>query len=178
MPLPRLAPIPTPDPVYAHLTDVHRLDHVPASPTEAHPLDHGDASLPADVHRLRHPVPRTHGSLALAHEPEALPAPGPMPDERRLRALAQALAEILAGRRPPQTIQNRLSAPAYASLLRAGKMIDSTRPPWVGVPRVQHPNDDTVEMCALVRCTPRSRVLAARLERRGVQWVLTEFETA
>ncbi len=101
-----------------------------------------------------------------------------MPDERRLRSLAQALAEILAGRRPPQTVQNRLSAPAYASLLRAGKMIDSTRPPWVGVPHVQQPNEDTVEMCALVRCTPRSRVLAARLERRGVQWVLTEFETA
>ncbi|NAS24417.1 hypothetical protein GT755_22350 [Herbidospora sp. NEAU-GS84] len=154
MPLPRLAPIPTPDPMYAHLADVHPL-------------------VPRAEEPPRHPGPLTHGSLALAAE-----LPSPAPDERRLRALAQALAEILAGRRPPQTVQTRLSAPAYASLLRAGKMIDSTRPPWVGVPRVQHPNDDTVEMCALVRCTPRSRVLAARLERRGVQWVLTEFETA
>ncbi len=130
----------------------------------------------AEVRRLPRQVPRTQGSLALAHAPE--PSPGPVPDERRLRALAQALAEILAGRRPPQTIQQHLSGRAYANLLRAGKMIDSTRPPWVGVPRVQHPKDDVVEMCALVRCTPRSRVLAARLERHGVQWVLTEFETA
>ncbi|WP_062344657.1 Rv3235 family protein [Herbidospora yilanensis] len=168
MPLPRLAPIPTPDPVYAHLAEVHPLARLPHAEEPA--------SSPAEAHRPRHPAPPTHGSLALAPEPEAAPAPAL--DERRLRALAQALAEILAGRRPPQTIQNRLSGPAYASLLRAGKMIDSTRPPWVGVPRVQHPNDDTVEMCALVRCTPRSRVLAARLERRGVQWILTEFETA
>ncbi|WP_062438222.1 Rv3235 family protein [Herbidospora daliensis] len=165
MPLPRLAPTPTPDPVYVHSADIDRVSLADAAP-----------SLPVEVHRLRQPAPRTDGSLALAREPE--PAPFPMPDERRLRSLVQALAEILAGRRPPQTIQSRLSAPAYASLLRAGKMIDSTRPPWVGVPRVQQPNDDTVEMCALVRCTPRSRVLAARLERRGVQWVLTEFETA
>ncbi|GAB1820400.1 Rv3235 family protein [Herbidospora sp. RD11066] len=171
MPLPRLAPIPTPDPVYAHdrlLTSVH---------AQGSPADGREEPL-AEIHRIRRPIPRTHGSLALAHEPETAPAPGPVPDERRLRALAQALAEILAGRRPPQTIQDRLSGRAYASLLRAGKMINTTRPPWVGVPRVQHPKDDIVEMCALVRCTPRCHVLAARLERHGVQWVLTEFETA
>ncbi|WP_245657815.1 Rv3235 family protein [Herbidospora mongoliensis] len=175
MSLPRLAPIPAPDPVYAHdraLAEAHHLSRIPGS------LSSDQGGLPAEVHRLHRPIPRTQGSLALAHEPETAPVPGPVLDERRLRGLVQALAEILAGRRPPQTIQDRLSSRAYADLLRAGKMIDSTRPPWVGVPRVQHPKDDVAEMCALVRCTPRSRVLAARLERRGVQWVLTEFETA
>ncbi|WP_061299387.1 Rv3235 family protein [Herbidospora cretacea] len=171
MPLPRLAPIPALDPVYTHERHPADTPHHGTLALPTHP-----ESQPAEVRQFPRQVPGTHGALALAHAPE--PSPGPVPDERRLRGLAQALAEILAGRRPPQTVQQHLSGRAYANLLRAGKMIDSTRPPWVGVPRVQHPKDDVVEMCALVRCTPRSRVLAARLERYGVQWVLTEFETA
>jgi hypothetical protein len=138
--------------------------------------------------------PVTYGSLALARDPHPYPAvaplpvpaaggafcgpPGSVPDERRLRGLGQALAEVLAGRRPPQTVQTRLSGRAYRELVRAGKMIEAERPPLVGLPHVQRPREGAVEMCLLVHCGTRSRVLALRLERYGVQWLVTEFETA
>ncbi|TQS26060.1 Rv3235 family protein [Microbispora sp. KK1-11] len=119
--------------------------------------------------------PGTYGTLALAPTPRR--AATPM-DERRLRGLGQALAEILAGRRPPETVQDRLTERAYRELVRAGKMIDTERPPLTGLPHVQRPRDGVIEMCLLVHCGPRSRVLAVRLERQGVQWLVTDFETA
>ncbi|MFC0862786.1 Rv3235 family protein [Sphaerimonospora cavernae] len=150
-------------------------------------------------------MPMTYGSLALAHVPEA-PAParvpetipqarsaalreavrargtvrarGARPDERHLRCLGQAMAEVLAGRRPAETVQDRLSERAYRELVRAGKMIHAERPPLVGPPHAQWPRDGVAEMCVLVHCGTRSRVLALRLERFGVQWLVTEFETA
>ncbi|WP_449064757.1 Rv3235 family protein, partial [Planomonospora algeriensis] len=98
-------------------------------------------------------------------------------DERRLRALAQALAEILAGRRPPASVARHLTRRAHAELIRTGKIIDGTRPPLAGTPHVSQPRDGVVEMCVLVRCGERARGLALRLERRGVQWLCTDFET-
>jgi hypothetical protein len=165
IPLPRLASVPPADPPY----DDERGPHV-------------------DPHA-------TYGSLALAHEPRVygdhgehgaagareglVIAPrGSAPDERRLRGLGQAMAEILSGRRPPEAVQNRLSERAYRGLVRAGKMIDTQRPPMVGLPHVQQPVEGVVEMCVLVHCGERSRVLALRLERFGVQWLVTDFETA
>ncbi|MEU4571816.1 Rv3235 family protein [Nonomuraea sp. ATR24] len=118
----------------------------------------------------------THGSLALTTL--VWGAPGALPDERRLRQLGQALAEVLAGRRPPETLIDRLTDRAYRELVRAGRMIDSPRPPFVGVPHVKEPRDGAIEMCLLVHCGDRARVLALRLERRGVQWLCTDFETA
>jgi hypothetical protein len=134
-------------------------------------------------------TPETYGSLALAPVQTARPygegrgalimgPPGSLPDERRLRGLGQALAEILSGRRPPDTVQDRLTERAYAELCRAGKMIDTSRPPLVGLPHIQQPRAGSVEMCLLVHCGPRSRALAVRLERYGVQWLVTDFETA
>ncbi|GII53330.1 hypothetical protein Pth03_17190 [Planotetraspora thailandica] len=131
--------------------------------------------------------PLTDGSLALAPDPYGTAAPrgglivsprGSLPDERSLRGLGQALAEILCGRRPPQTVHDRLTERAYRELVRAGKMIETRRPPMVGLPHVQRPSDGTVEMCLLVHCGERSHVLALRLERFGVQWLVTDFETA
>ncbi|GAA0982187.1 hypothetical protein GCM10009555_051670 [Acrocarpospora macrocephala] len=128
--------------------------------------------------------PRTTGSLALAPQPVrdrrplAIGTSGSIPDERRLRGLGQALAEILAGRRPPETIQDRMSERAYTELIRAGKMIETPRAPMVGVPHVQSPRPGAVEMCLLVHCGPRSRALAIRLEKFGAQWLITDFETA
>ncbi|MFC4586456.1 Rv3235 family protein [Sphaerisporangium corydalis] len=139
--------------------------------------------------------PPTQGALALAYDPPDLPphdgpqrgaslssrtggAAGSLPDERRLRSLGQAMAEILAGRRPPSTVADRLTERAYTELVRAGKMIHATRPPLVGLPHVNQPRDGAVEVCALVHCGERSHVLAIRLERHGIQWLCTDFETA
>jgi hypothetical protein len=128
------------------------------------------------------PATATQGALALAYTPQVDPrvwgAPGSLPDERRLRSLGQAVAEILAGRRPPATVADRFTVRAHAELVRAGKMIDTRRPPLVGVPHVKQPREGAVEMCLLVHCGERSHVLAMRLERRGVQWLCTDFETA
>lgn len=103
---------------------------------------------------------------------------GARPGERHLRCLGQAMAEVLTGRRPAQTVQDKLSERAYRELVRAGKMIHTERPPTVGRPHVQWPRDGVAEMCLLVNCGTRNRVLALRLERLGVQWLITEFETA
>jgi hypothetical protein len=103
---------------------------------------------------------------------------GSPPDERRLRSLGQAMAEILAGRRPASSVADRLTERAYAELVRAGKMIHTRRPPMVGLPHVNPPRDGVVEACLLVHCGERSHVLAIRLERHGVQWLCTDFETA
>lgn len=129
----------------------------------------------------RGPEPATHGSLALAPadpRPLVWGPPGSVPDERHLRHLGQALAEILTGRRPPETVSDRLTDRAYAELVRAGRMITAGSRPLVGVPHVTQPSEGAVEMCVLVHCGERSHVLALRLERRGVQWLCTDFETA
>ncbi|MEU9886814.1 Rv3235 family protein [Sphaerisporangium sp. NPDC051011] len=103
---------------------------------------------------------------------------GASPDERGLRGLGQAIAEVLAGRRPPGGVAERLTDRAYAELVRAGRMIDGRRPPVAAAPHVHLPCEGVVEACMLVRCGERSRVLALRVERRGVQWLCTDFETA
>ncbi|GGO75699.1 Rv3235 family protein [Nonomuraea cavernae] len=123
-------------------------------------------------------VPQVRGALALEPRPLVWGPPGSIPDERRLRLLGQALAEVLTGRRPPETVAERLTDQAYRELVRAGRMIESRRPPFAGVPHVKEPRDGAVEMCLLVHCGDRSHVLAVRLERRGVQWLVTDVETA
>ena len=153
--LPRLVPTPQVDPPYD--------DETPGLPL----------APPAP--------PATWGALALAPEPRPVPVPdeaGSPPGGRRLRALAQAVAEVLAGRRPAATVADRFTDRAYAELVRAGTMIRTSRPPRVGLPHPCRPRDGVIEMCVLVHCAPRDHVLALRLERRGVQWLCTEFETA
>ncbi|GAA3652898.1 hypothetical protein GCM10022224_014830 [Nonomuraea antimicrobica] len=122
--------------------------------------------------------PRTHGALALAPGSLVWGPAGALPDERKLRHLVQALAEVLAGRRPPETVADRLTDRAYRDLVRAGRMIHASRPPFAGGVHIKEPRDGVIEMCALVHCGDRDHVLAVRLERRGVQWLCTDFETA
>ncbi|MGW0801743.1 Rv3235 family protein [Nonomuraea sp. NPDC002799] len=122
--------------------------------------------------------PDTLGSLALDHRPPAWGPPGAIPDERRLRHLGQALAEVLSGRRAPETVADRLTDRAYRDLLRSGRMLHTTRTPFAGSLHVKEPREGAVEMCVLIHCGDRNHVLAIRLERRGVQWLCTEFETA
>ncbi|MEV0996717.1 Rv3235 family protein [Nonomuraea sp. NPDC050202] len=117
------------------------------------------------------------GALALT-TPMTWGPPGAQPDERKLRHLTQALAEVLAGRRPPQVLADRLTERAYKELVRAGQMIHADRPPFTGSVHMKQPRDGAVEMCALVHCGDRNHVLALRLERHGNQWLCTEFETA
>lgn len=151
LPLPRLLPVPAADP-----------------PGEEDP---GPA-----------PPPPVTGALAPAYDPRTEPLVwgprGALPDERRLRSLGQAVAEVLAGRRPAAALSGRFTARCHAELVRAGTMIEARRPLLVGRPHVTEPREGVVEMCLLVHCGERSRALALRLERHGVQWLVTDFETA
>ncbi|WP_220448958.1 Rv3235 family protein [Nonomuraea mesophila] len=138
----------------------------PEPPYDGHRRGAGDAAT------------RVHGALALDSRPLVWGAPGAAPDERRLRHLGQALAEVLTGRRPPETLAGRLTGRAYRDLVRAGRMIAAGRPPFAGTPHVTEPRDGVLEMCVVVHCGERDHVLAARLERYGHQWLCTDFETA
>ncbi|WP_220448058.1 Rv3235 family protein [Nonomuraea diastatica] len=129
-------------------------------------------------HRAGSAASQTHGALALDARPLVWGAPGSPPDERKLRHLGQALAEVLTGRRPPETLAGRLTDRAYRDLVRAGRMIAASRPPFAGRPHVTEPREGALEMCVVVHCGERDHVLAARLERRGHQWLCTDFETA
>ncbi|MFG1703573.1 Rv3235 family protein [Nonomuraea sp. M3C6] len=145
------------------------IPHIGVTPAPEPPYD--DEKSPAE-----RPTPQVDGALAL----DALVwgPPGAIPDERKLRHLGQALAEVLSGRRPPETIADKLTGRAYRELVRAGRMIHANRPPFAKSLHVKEPRDGAVEMCVLVYCGDRNHVLAARLERRGVQWLCTDFETA
>ncbi|MEW9547110.1 Rv3235 family protein [Nonomuraea sp. NPDC050783] len=123
--------------------------------------------------------PLTDGALALDSPPPMIwGPPGSTPDERRLRHLGQALAEVLAGHRAPETLADRLTIGAYRHLLGTGPMFRSPAVPFVGSVHVTEPRDGVIEMCVRVSCGERDRVLAVRLERRGLHWLCTDIETA
>ncbi len=167
-----------------HTTRTTPSPSAPARGRAPRPSGAGPAPVPltparaAASHRPAASTPRVRGALAPEPDPLVWGPPGAIPDERGLRLLGQALAEVLTGRRPAETVAGRLTDLAYRELVRAGQMIRATRPPLAGVPHVTEPREGVVEMCLLIRCGERSHVLALRLERRGVQWLVTDFETA
>ncbi|MET8139070.1 Rv3235 family protein [Sphaerisporangium sp. NPDC005288] len=194
VPLPRLRPVPPADPPY---DDERETGHVPPPPTQ------GTLALaydrPWEAPARAEPSPRpadtpaqpadtlTRSADTSASSADTPGRPGgrlprlpvaPPPDLRELRGIGQAMAEILAGRRPPATVADRLTGRAYADLVRAGTMIRTRRPPLVALPHVKRPQDGAVEACLLVHCGERSHVLALRLERCGGKWLVTDFETA
>ncbi|MBB2909736.1 hypothetical protein FHS43_000982 [Streptosporangium becharense] len=171
--LPRVAPSPAAEPPY---DDDRAAGHTPAAP----PYVQGTLALAIDPGPAPGPGPAGGSPAAVRHarHPLIWGPPGSPPDERRLRALVQAVAETLSGRRPPASVACHLTGRAQAELVRSGKVIDSTRPPRAGRVHVSQPGDGVIEMCAVVDCGDRSRVLALRLERRGVRWLCTDVETA
>ncbi|MFC4531624.1 Rv3235 family protein [Sphaerisporangium dianthi] len=186
--LPRLRPVPPADPPYDDERDPGYAPPPPAQAALALTYDPPWEAAAAAGHASPVPAAAGHASPEPASaEPvsgaalqgyETRRVAAPPPDVRRLRAIGQAMAEILAGRRPPGTVADRLTDKAYADLVRAGTMIRTRRPPLVALPHVKQPHGGAVEACLLVRCGERSHVLALRLERRGVQWLVTDFETA
>ncbi|MBB5624622.1 Rv3235 family protein [Sphaerisporangium krabiense] len=175
MPLPHLGAVPPADPPYDE--ERRTVPRGPAAPAHGpRPRAHDPAHDLAHVRARAAPRERRRddpGAMRRARRADGAP-----PGERGLRALGQALAEVLAGRRPPAGVAGHLTERAYAELVRAGRMIETRRPPLAGAPHVHRPRDGVVEACLLVHCGERSRVLALRVERRGTQWLCTEFETA
>ncbi|GAA5044171.1 hypothetical protein HNP84_004570 [Thermocatellispora tengchongensis] len=160
---PSLAPPPPADPPY---------DDEGRRPAPTAPVAYVQGALALDA--APPPEPRRH----LAAVPDEAGAAGPeIPGERRLRQLGQAFAEVLAGRRPPASVAAHVTDAAYRELVRTGTVIRADGPPFVAAPHVHMPGGDAIEMCLLVHCGDRHRVLAMRLELYGRRWLCTDFET-
>lgn len=151
---------------------------------------------------LPEPVPDLPGSLALAFPPPERatvplrlvpPAGRPvggvtdgglaaLPDPRPwTHRLAQAMAEVLAGGRPPAQLASFASLDVLGLLERgAGRLRPHrdrpARQPVVTSVHVSRPHAGVAEACAVVDTGPRRRALALRLEGVDGRWRCTVLQ--
>ena len=103
---------------------------------------------------------------------------------------AQVLAETLAGSRPASQITPWTTERARAHIRRLGPLLAAGQPPRIQRVLTSRPEEDVVEVAVVVGFGPRTRALAARLERAGphagapgrparrARWVCTAVESA
>ncbi len=103
---------------------------------------------------------------------------------------AQVLAETLAGSRPASQITPWTTERARAHIRRLGPLLAAGQRPRVQRVLTSRPVEDVVEVAVVVGFGPRTRALAARLERAGPQpatpgrparqarWLCTDVESA
>ena len=103
---------------------------------------------------------------------------------------AQVLAETLAGSRPASQIAPWTTERARAHIRRLGPLLAVGQRPRVQRVLTSRPVEDVVEVSVVVGFGPRTRALAARLERAGPQpatpgrparqarWLCTDVESA
>ncbi len=103
---------------------------------------------------------------------------------------AQVLAETLAGSRPASQITPWTTERARAHIRRLGPLLAAGQRPRVQRVLASRPVEDVVEVAVVVGFGPRTRALAARLERAGPQpatpgrparqarWLCTDVESA
>ncbi|MDF5751366.1 Rv3235 family protein [Spongiactinospora sp. TRM90649] len=163
-------------PLPIHLVPMPRFG---SSPIADPPYEASAAGAPAPGNGSRTPpVPYPRGGPGGARMLDSYVSAVPAtPDERRLQALGLAFAEVLAGVRLPGTVAAHATERTYGELVRAGKIIEADGTLRVSAPHISRPGADALEMCLLVHCGRRSRVLAMRMERRGPRWLCTDFET-
>ena len=103
---------------------------------------------------------------------------------------AQVLAETLAGSRPASQITPWTTERARAHIRRLGPLLAAGQRPRVQRVLASRPVEDVVEVAVVVGFGPRTRALAARLERarpqpatpgraaRQARWLCTDVESA
>ena len=103
---------------------------------------------------------------------------------------AQVLAEALAGSRPASQMTPWTTERARAHIRRLGPLLAAGQRPRVQRVLTSRPVDDVVEIAVIVGFGPRTRALAARLERaspqaatpgrpgRQARWLCTAVESA
>jgi hypothetical protein len=103
---------------------------------------------------------------------------------------AQVLAETLAGSRPASQMTPWTTERARAHIRRLGPLLAAGQRPQVHRVLASRPVDDVVEIAVIVGFGPRTRALAARLERaspraatpgrpgRQARWLCTAVESA
>jgi|HubBroStandDraft_3_1064219.scaffolds.fasta_scaffold143871_1 hypothetical protein len=100
---------------------------------------------------------------------------------------AQALAEALAGSRPARQMTPWTTEQARRRIRRLGAELGAAQRPVVRRVLTSAPCSDVVEMTVIIGIGPRTRAIAARLERAGsdqgrsgrdTRWVCTAVEAA
>jgi len=103
---------------------------------------------------------------------------------------AQVLAETLAGSRPASQMTPWTTERVRARIRRLGPLLAAGQRPRVQRVLTSRPGEDVVEVAVVVGFGPRTRALAARLERAGprtgtpgrparqARWVCTAVESA
>jgi hypothetical protein len=96
------------------------------------------------------------------------------------RQFAVSLVECLAGVRPPRQLMPWLSKRGRAHLHRLAPLFAGGHQPRVLRVLTARPTPDVIEMTMVVVTGPRTRALAARLERAGdsQRWLCTDIEAA
>ena len=152
---------------------------------------------PYDDEHAEPPAPLVDGSLALAFPPSvstglslrlvppagaAAPGPSMILSPRRFAApLAQGVAEVLMGVRPPQQLAQATTLDVLGQLERnAGRLAprdparNKARPrPRVSSVRLCEPAAGVAEVCAVVDTGVRRRAIALRLEVVDGRWQCT-----
>lgn len=176
----RRLPLPTIDPPYDDELGVLRTPPQARlrQPGTSAPIQ-GTLTLPIEGERL------TPAAQAVASPSAGIvrPLPSPataLPDPRRWCArVAQALVEILYGKRPVQQLLNWTSRSVYhllASHVAASARATPVAAPSVRSVRLCEVNGEVVEACAVLQAGARARALAFRLEADGTRWVCTALE--
>jgi len=109
---------------------------------------------------------------------------GPCPPLRPLLArLAQAIVEVLAGRRCASQLAEHATYDVMALLERSAGRLVARRASPVEAPRVtsihvSEPQPRVAEVCVVFDVGPRRRALALRLEAPGTAWRCTALQVA
>lgn len=126
------------------------------------------------------PVPPPSTWLEEDEEPPARTDPTALPDPRGWSAMiAQALVEVLAGRRPPVQLLRWVDPDIYDRIRRSAPQ---RAPRGAGAPvrvrrvRVRTVPDGSVEAVVVVDDGTRCRALALRLDALERRWVCTALE--
>ena len=116
------------------------------------------------------------------------PAPPDGPNTREWATrFAQALAEALAGSRPSRQIAPWTTEQARRRIRQLGPALQAGPRPVVRRVLTSAPRRDVVEMTVIIAVGPRTRAIAVRLERAGVNparpgrgqaWICTVIEAA
>lgn len=100
------------------------------------------------------------------HPPDAM---------RAAQVFATALVEVLGGRRPVGQLRIHAAPPVFAALVNRTTSALGT-PVQLMSMRVCQPADGVAEVGATVRCGPRARAIAFRLEGVDGRWRVTALE--
>jgi hypothetical protein len=129
-------------------------------------------------------VPRQNqpGCAAARPDPPGLATGAPPgPDGEWPSRFAQALAEALAGSRPPRQVAAWTTGQARRRIAELGPLLRAGPRPVVRRVLTSEPRRDVIEMTVILGVGPRIRAIAVRLERPDRDhpgWVCTAIEAA